>query len=400
MKKHFQKNQTYLTICMYTVMVVLVSCLIIRLVFGWEGVLAHIGNFVSAMSSFFAGLLIAFIINPLVIFIKDKLLIQRFHMKKMGLVKGISLAAAYIIVLGCIIACVTIIIPQLIDSLSSLSKMIIPAYRSFTTWLRGLSGKYNFLTSENIETFINSMTPKITEMSTALVSKIIPWLYDASVTVVKWIVTLFIGIVFSVYLLADKRIIFKAIKKVLGAYFSQDTVQKVVNVCKESNRIFTGYIIAKAIDSIIVGILCVILMLILRLPYAVLVSVLICITNMIPYFGPYLGAIPSILILSVVKLRYGIIFAIMIIILQQLDGVVINPKLLGDHTGVRPLMVLFGVTLGGAYFGILGMFLGVPFIAVIQYLVTLLLNRRIRKKEAREAAEQALEKEVIEKAEP
>ena len=111
-----------------------------------------------------------------------------------------------------------------------------------------------------------------------------------------------------------------------------------------------------------------------------MISVIVGITNMIPYFGPYIGAIPGIFILGVLKIKYGIIFAIMILILQQFDGLVLGPRLLGESTGLRPILILFAITLGGSYFGVLGMFLGVPVIAVIQYLFDLLVKRQLKNK--------------------
>lgn len=119
---------------------------------------------------------------------------------------------------------------------------------------------------------------------------------------------------------------------------------------------------------------------ILNLPYSVLISVIVGITNMIPYFGPYIGAIPGLIILTVTGLKYGIIFGVMILALQQFDGLILGPRLLGDSTGLRPIIILFAITFGGAYAGVAGMFLGVPVMAVVQYLLGLLINRKLKEK--------------------
>ena len=119
---------------------------------------------------------------------------------------------------------------------------------------------------------------------------------------------------------------------------------------------------------------------ILNLPYSVLVSVIVGVTNMIPYFGPYIGAIPGVILLTVLRLKYGILFLVMIICLQQFDGLILGPRLLGDSTGLRPILILFAITIGGAYMGIIGMFLGVPVIAVLQYLLTLLIDKKLKQK--------------------
>ena len=120
---------------------------------------------------------------------------------------------------------------------------------------------------------------------------------------------------------------------------------------------------------------------VLRLPYALLLSLIVCITNMIPYFGPFIGAVPGVLIYLFIDIKLSIIFAIMILVLQQFDGLYLGPKILGDQTGIKPLWVIFGITVGGAYFGVMGMFLGVPTVAVLMYLVNIILNKKLKKKE-------------------
>ena len=231
-----------------------------------------------------------------------------------------------------------------------------------------------------INNLINNLSPKIMELSTTLASKIIPWLYSASISFVKLIITIIIALVVSIYLLGDKKLIFHTFKKILYAFLPVSTAKSVIEIGKNCNQIFTGYIVAKAIDSLIIGILCCIIMSILNLPYSVLVSVIVGVTNMIPYFGPYIGAIPGVILLTVLRLKYGIIFLIMIICLQQFDGLILGPRLLGDSTGLRPILILFAITIGGAYMGIIGMFLGVPVIAVLQYLLTLLIDKKLKQK--------------------
>ena len=134
------------------------------------------------------------------------------------------------------------------------------------------------------------------------------------------------------------------------------------------------------IDSLIIGILCLIIMSILRLPYALLMSVIVGITNMIPYFGPFIGAIPGVVMFLFINPKLSLIFAIMILVLQQFDGLYLGPKILGDLTGIKPLWVIFGVTVGGALFGVMGMFLGVPTVAVLSYLLGLILDKKLKGK--------------------
>lgn len=133
-------------------------------------------------------------------------------------------------------------------------------------------------------------------------------------------------------------------------------------------------------DSLIIGILCFIAMSILQLPYSLLLSVIVGITNMIPYFGPIIGAIPGFVIYLFIDPKLSLFFAIMILILQQFDGLYLGPKILGDLTGIKPLWVIFGIVIGGAYFGAVGMFLGVPTVAVFMYLADLFIESKLKKK--------------------
>ena len=387
-KNRFESNQRYFTICIYTVFVILAACVIFRVIFHWDSTVVLIKNFLSSMSSFIIGILIAFIVSPLVNYIHDKLLTEILQMDNKKVKKVLSILFAYIIVLGFIAVCLVYIIPQLIASLSELSANIPVMYTTFSTWLRELSYEMDFINNNTVNRIINNMTPKIMEFSTALASRLIPLLYSTSVAVIRWLIMIIIAVVLSVYLLSDKKIIFGTVKKILYAFLDEKTAKRVIEISKNCNAIFTGYIIAKAIDSLIIGLLCFFIMNVLQLPYTVLISVIVGVTNMIPYFGPYIGAVPGIFILTVLKLKYGIIFAVMILILQQFDGLILGPRLLGDSTGVRPILILFAITFGGAYMGVAGMFLGVPVVAVIQYLFTLLLDRKLKEKQVMMDVEQ------------
>ena len=156
------------------------------------------------------------------------------------------------------------------------------------------------------------------------------------------------------------------------------TVREIVYDC---NHIFSKFVVSKMIDSLIIGFLCAILMTILRLPYVFLVSVFVGVTNMIPYFGPFIGAIPGIIIMLAVSPVKALIFAIMILCLQQFDGLWLGPKLMGNSTGMRSIWIIFAITIGGKFFGVIGMFLGVPVVAIIAYLGERYMRYRLKMKE-------------------
>jgi predicted PurR-regulated permease PerM len=158
------------------------------------------------------------------------------------------------------------------------------------------------------------------------------------------------------------------------------TVNLIKEVLKESANIFIGFILGKALDSLIIGIICFVLMMIFQFPYAVLISVIVGITNMIPYFGPYFGGAIGFLFVLINSPIKALFFVLLILVIQQFDGLYLGPKILGNSTGLSPLWVIFAITVGGSLFGVLGMFLGVPCVAVISYILNRIISHLLNKK--------------------
>ena len=146
------------------------------------------------------------------------------------------------------------------------------------------------------------------------------------------------------------------------------------------NAIFSGFVRGKLLDSLIIGILCFICCSILKMPYTPLVSVVVGVTNVIPFFGPFLGAVPSAFLILLVSPKQCLVFVIFIVILQQFDGNILGPKILGDATGISSFWVIVAILVGGGFAGVLGMFIGVPVFACIQELLKFLMDRRLRKR--------------------
>ena len=197
---------------------------------------------------------------------------------------------------------------------------------------------------------------------------------------VVFIFKLIIGIILSVYLLFNKETHGAQAKKVAYSLFSEERANNLINNTRFAHRTFGGFISGKIVDSLIIGILCFIGTTVMQTPYALLISVIVGVTNIIPFFGPYLGAIPSgfiILMINPVKCLWFLIF---ILILQQIDGNIIGPKILGDSTGLSSFWVIFAITLFGGIFGVVGWFLGVPIFAIIYAAVKTFIDTRLERK--------------------
>lgn len=361
----------------YIIALVALVAIIFLMIANWGVILNVLGKFLKILMPFILGFFFACLINPLVKLIKKGLNKVKTG-QAMKLKRGISVLLSYIIVIGVITILIIYIFPQVKASVADLGKSIQNGYQYMITHEKEINDKIPlFDLSGGIEYIKKFAYNKVINHS----SDIIPYVYQLSSSVLTTSYNVLMGLVISIYIILDKRKLKRSARKIVYAISPRKKEEEVWETMKQCSHIFNGFLIGKMIDSLIIGIICLIAMSILRLPYALLLSLIVCITNMIPYFGPFIGAIPGVLIYLFIDFRLALIFAIMILILQQFDGLYLGPKILGDQTGIKPLWVIFGITVGGAYFGVMGMFLGVPAVAVIMYLVNLFLDKKLKKKE-------------------
>ncbi len=360
----------------YIVALVAIIAIIFLMIANWGVVLAVIGKFLTILMPFILGFFFACFINPLVKRVHS--LLNRMKPGKGAKIKkAFSVIISYVVVIGVITVLLIYIIPQIKASIGELGNTIQDGYQYMITHQKELNEKIPFIgLGGGIEYIKEFAYKKI--MSNG--SEIIPYVYHVSSSLLTMSYNVLMGLVISIYIILDMRKLKRSARKVVYALSPKKKEQEVWETMKQCSHIFNGFLIGKMIDSLIIGILCLIAMSILKLPYALLLSLIVCITNMIPYFGPIIGAIPGVMIYLFIDIRYAFIFALMILILQQFDGLYLGPKILGDQTGIKPLWVIFGITVGGAYFGVMGMFLGVPVVAVIMYLLQLFLDKKLKKK--------------------
>lgn len=360
----------------YIVALVAIIAIIFLMIANWGVVLAVIGKFLTILMPFILGFFFACFINPLVKRVHS--LLNRMKPGKGAKIKkAFSVIISYVVVIGVITVLLIYIIPQIKASIGELGNTIQDGYQYMITHQKELNEKIPFIgLGGGIEYIKEFAYKKI--MSNG--SEIIPYVYHVSSSLLTMSYNVLMGLVISIYIILDMKKLKRSARKVVYALSPKKKEQEVWETMKQCSHIFNGFLIGKMIDSLIIGILCLIAMSILKLPYALLLSLIVCITNMIPYFGPIIGAIPGVMIYLFIDIRYAFIFALMILILQQFDGLYLGPKILGDQTGIKPLWVIFGITVGGSYFGVMGMFLGVPVVAVIMYLLQLFLDKKLKKK--------------------
>ena len=227
---------------------------------------------------------------------------------------------------------------------------------------------------KDIQTWLTrEVLPQATTLMTALSGGI--------VSALNFLLDLLVGVMVSVYLLATKERCAASARKIVCGLFSRANAGWVLRAVKKVDEIFSGFVRGKLLDSLIIGILCFICCSIFGFPYTPLVSVIVGVTNVIPFFGPFLGAIPSIFLILLVSPLQAVYFALFVLALQQLDGNVIGPLILGDKTGISSLWVIIAILVGGSFFGVAGMFFGVPVCACLLSLVNFIVETRLRRRE-------------------
>jgi predicted PurR-regulated permease PerM len=336
----------------------------------------RIGVFLNVIKPFIIGLAIAYLLNTPVTFFERKVY-QKLRWKR-----SLAVGTIYLLALVVVAVLLTLILPQVIDSVMALINNIEGYLDNLNALVDGLVTRFNLQENgldDGIDSFMVSyeglMKQLINQISVAL-----PKLLNYGVALGNGIVAAITALISSIYMLSGKNVLISQLKKLLFALFHTEKVERIFRVCRQANGIFVGFINGKLIDSAIIGVLCFLLCSVLRIPYAPLVSVVIGVTNVIPFFGPLIGAIPSVMLLVIVNPWAALRFTIMIIALQQFDGNILGPKILGNSTGLSAIWVLVAIVVGGGLFGFPGMILGVPTFAVIYMLTREFVMARLAEK--------------------
>lgn len=381
----FIPNSKYFTILCYALLFVLGSILIYKFIGNFHATVGAIGYIINLISPFLAGAFIALVLFPLVKLLYRKVFIGLFHMKSEKAAKYLSIFFTYIIAIGLLILLLGVVIPQIIKSITEITEQLPIWYNSALSFINQFEANHPSLNDTIDYTAINEKIeqalPGAITYITSMLTNIVPVVVNTSVAIVKGVVSFLISVIVSVYMISDQKNIFYQGQRLMYALFPVKAVNITKEILKESASIFIGFILGKALDSLIIGIICFVAMMIFHFPYAVLISVIVGITNMIPYFGPYIGGAIGFIFVLINNPIKALFFILLILIIQQFDGLYLGPKILGDKTGLSPLWVIFAITVGGSLFGVLGMFLGVPCIAVISYILNRIIKFLLGKKD-------------------
>ena len=342
------------------------------------GVLASI---LAVFSPILIGFAIAYILNPL-------LRLFEFHIykrvKKKSVLRGLSIVSTYLIALLCVIAFFWLIIPSLVSAVKDL-------ITNYDTYIAKTSDILNevitwFMNKESVSEYVNdaaikNMIARFFSLSGSALDSIMKYVVEYGSGLFVGIKNTFLGIFISIYVLLSKEKLQAQFRKFGTAVFSDNRYRKMRKYISLTHRNFSGYFVGKFIGAIIVFCLMFALMLIFRMPYPLLISTIFAVTDFIPIFGPLLGAIPSFFIIFIIDPTKALIFLVIVLVVQQLEGNVITPKILGEATGISSLSVIIAIIIMGHYFGIIGMIIGVPLFAVGITIVKEIIDTKLRKKE-------------------
>ena len=356
-------------------------------------------RFLSKLASILApvlyGAAIAYLLTPVMSWLEKairagwKRLFPKRELKpRSGGLRLVSILLTEAVVIFLLYLLMSVLIPQLVDSVTTLINNAEAYYRKVYTWANGL------LDSENeIAVWLAGLiTERYTDGMAFLTDKVLPWAQKAVVPLTNGIWSgirgavgfafdLIVGIIVSIYLMGMKEKSLARCCKAVYAMLPEKKADAVMRGTRTVDHIFSGFVRGKLLDSLIIGILCFIGCSLMNMPYTPLVSVVVGVTNIIPFFGPFLGAVPSAFLILLVSPKQCLIFVIFIVVLQQFDGNILGPKILGDATGISSFWVIVAILVGGGFGGVLGMFLGVPVFACVQELVKFLMDRRLRRRD-------------------
>lgn len=389
MKFKFEKKYLYWGLTAF--LVIAASILFYYVLFHRSSLSNGFATFVGISMPIIDGFVLAYLITPVLNKI-EKCIIKPLYKKanvpmtakNKRRMRGLSILVTVVLILIILYEFFGLIIPEVIRSIQSIIFQFPIYVNNLSTWALGLM-KNNPDLEEVVNGLIAQYSSKLLDyLNTNLLPHINDLLKTLSLSVIGVFRALWnfvIGFIISIYVLGSKEKFAGQAKKIAYALFDRKAGNEIITNFRFIHSTFIGFIGGKIVDSIIIGIICFICTSIIGTPYAILVSVIVGVTNVIPFFGPWIGGVPSALLVLMVDPIQALYFIILILIIQQFDGNILGPKILGDSTGLSGFWVIFAITIFGGLFGVLGMVVGVPIFAVFYAGVRAVINRMLRKKE-------------------
>ncbi|WP_313758327.1 AI-2E family transporter [Tissierella sp.] len=372
-------NSKYTTISIYSFFVICASIIFYLIASEINLFQIKVGKAISIFMPFIIGFTMAYLFNFILKFYEENLLnFKIFNDLKPKIKRLIGLILTYATVVLLIYSFLKFIFPQVLSSIMGLVNDIPYYVSKITVLVNDFNSKY-----EIQEEYYNFIVEKWTQYRESIIkfaTDLIPILGNTVKNILSSIWNIVLGLIISIYLLTDKEKVMALSKKVTRALFSEVRANRLIELVNRGNNIFGKFLIGKILDSFIIGILTFVVVTMAKMPYTILISFIIGITNIIPFFGPFIGAIPSAIIILFISPVKAFWFLVIVLVIQQIDGNIIGPKILGDSLGISAFWILFSLLITGKLFGLLGMIIGVPLFVFIYSIIKEIVEDRLKKK--------------------
>ena len=388
----FKFNNKYVRWGMTGFLAVAASIVFFYFMFHGSQIKEGFANVIDVLMPIVLGLVTAYLLAPVLNFVEQNILIPVYDKcrikdskKRKSAIRGTGILITCFLFIAVIYLLIFMLMSQIVPSVESIISNFDTYSNNVITWITKLLED-----NPNLEEYVIKSIDQYSEQLENWLRQMVPdtlaFLKTVSLSIINvlgYLWDFIIGFIISIYLLSSKEIFAGQAKKIAYAFFERDTANIVIRNFRFTHQTFIGFFGGKIIDSLIIGILCFIGTSIMKTPYAALVSIIIGCTNVIPFFGPFLGAIPCTFLIFVVDPVHPlncIYFAIFILLLQQFDGNILGPKILGDATGLSGFWVIFSITFFGGLYGVLGMIAGVPIFSVIYAAIRSIIHTRLESK--------------------
>lgn len=355
----FRENKKIIQLCFIISIFVLIVLNIIKYS---DNIISFIDKFFLILTPFVIGFWIAYIFNPVVLFLEEKLKFK----------KSIAILSIYTIVLTVLILFFSFLVPQLLEGSFQMTSEV-------SKWINKFN--FNSISQKDIPFYdvLNENLKSIMIKASEIINNFVTNLSFMLVSITSIFFNFVLGIIISIYMLIEKNTLKNLFINILKTFLGKEKTSKTTNFAKEVNLIFSKFLTGLIVEAIIVGALAFVLLSILGIKYSYILAFIIMFTNVIPYFGPFIGAIPAIIVSLTQSFDKSIWCAILILILQQFDGNFIGPKIMGNYIGLSPIWIILSITIGGGFFGLNGMILAIPFAAIIKILFQKLMIKKQEK---------------------
>ncbi len=388
--KSFFKDNPYFKLSLYAIFVAIVTILFYRISSNTDNIVpsivAYFRGIINVLLPILYGLLIAYLFNPIMIFF-ERYFIKWFKpttIKAKKVIRTVSILSVYICIFGTLVLMIRYLVPQIYKNIRDLLT-VVPVYLEtastvITNLENSLNGSISMLPYALDTSQIFDMINPAKFFNMDIINNLLAQIMNSTMSITSSLYNTIMGLVIAFYMLTQKEDFALGTKRILYSILQKERAEKIIAIFSEGHETFIQFFVGKFIDSLIIGVICFIGLYIMENPYALLLAFIVGIFNMIPYFGPFLGAIPAVVITLFTGFMPAVFVGIFIFFLQQFDGLVLGPKILGDSIGLSPFWIISGIIIGGALWGPLGMFFASPIIAVLLNNINRYLDLKLKEK--------------------